>query len=88
MKFCQEQNISRLLVDLRDLNTKNIATSGCYSFGASLALTCPLLRIAHILPKDRKSNDDVRFTSTVETNRGIMTGEFSTVEEARDWLLQ
>ncbi|MBN2437201.1 MAG: hypothetical protein JXL20_01220 [Deltaproteobacteria bacterium] len=78
---------SSLLVDLRELSTEAFSTTGCFTFGKKLAETTTHLKIAHVLPSDAKSSQDVRFTSTVEANRGKTTGEFSTVEEARQWLL-
>jgi len=61
---------------------------GCFIFGESVAYTLPTVLIAHVLPTDAKSREDVRFTSTVEANRGRSTGEFETIKEARKWLLE
>jgi len=37
---------------------------------------------------DLRSRGDVRFTSTVEINRGRSAREFDSIEEARRWLLE
>jgi hypothetical protein len=88
VRLCREKKCPRLLVDLRDLTTTRSSTLDCYSFGESLAKTQPSLRIAHVLPTDARSANDVRFTSNVAANRGKLTGEFNSIEEARQWLLQ
>jgi hypothetical protein len=61
---------------------------GCFSFGEKVADSMRHLRLAHVLPGDDKSKADVRFTSTVEANRGILSREFDTVEKAQQWLLE
>ena len=88
LRMCQEKRCSKLLVDLRKLNTKRFSVIGCFSFGESVSMKSPDVQIAHVLPKDTKSREDVKFTSTVEANRGKSTGEFETIEEAKNWLLQ
>lgn len=88
MRVCQEKHCSKLLVDLRELNTAHSSIIDCFSFGESLAQIAISLSIAHVLPKDAKSKADVRFTSTVEANRGITSREFETIDEARKWLLE
>ena len=89
IRLSQENECSRLLVDLRELITERSSTMDCFSFGESLAKATQYryLRIAHVLPSDAESKQDVRFTSTVEANRGKSTREFETVEEAMEWLL-
>ena len=86
--LCQEEHCSRLLVDLRGLNTARSSTLGCFDFGRSFPQTSPPIRLAHVLPRDAKSRADVAFTSTVEANRGVSSREFETVDEARKWLLE
>ena len=88
VQLCLEKKCSKLLVDLRDLVTNLSSTLSCFSFGELLAKISPLLYIAHVLPTDAKSVKDVIFTSNVEANRGLLTREFSNVDEARHWLLQ
>ena len=88
VRLCQDKRCSKLLVDLRELATERSSTMSCFSFGESLAGVPLRLRIAHVLPADAGSAKDVKFTSAVEANRGQLTGEFNTVEEARQWLLQ
>jgi len=88
MRLCREKRCSRLLVDLRELSTVLSTTMDCLDFGQELARKAPPLRIAHVVPGDARSKADVRFTSTVEANRGVVAREFATVEEARAWLLE
>ena len=88
LKICQEKGCTKLLVDLRKLNTKTFSVIGCFSFGESVSLKSPNIQIAHVLPRDAKSREDIKFTSTVEANRGKSTGEFDTMAEAKKWLLQ
>ncbi len=85
--LCRTNGCSKLLVDLRELSTEGSSTANCFSFGESLANFPQYLRLAHVLPRDIKSKQDVKFTSTVEANRGKDTGEFESIEEARKWLL-
>ncbi|MCU0639975.1 MAG: hypothetical protein MUF59_08910 [Candidatus Krumholzibacteria bacterium] len=87
VRLCLEHKCSYLLVDLRDLSTRLSSTMSCFSFGESLASAPLHLRVAHVLPQDARSAGDVRFTSTVVANRGMPTGEFKSIEEARRWLL-
>jgi hypothetical protein len=84
----QATGSSRVLVDMRDLDTTLSSTVDCFSFGESLAKTVPCARIAHVAPLDAKSRKDVAFTSTVETNRGIICAHFENVDEAKRWLLK
>lgn len=88
MRLCREKRCSRLLVDLRELSTALSTTMDCLDFGQELARKAPALRIAHVVPGEARSKADVRFTSTVEANRGVVAREFATVEEARAWLLE
>ena len=87
VRLCGGHKCSRLLVDLRELSTVRSSTISCFSFGESLAGAPLPLRVAHVLPADDKSAEDVRFTSTVAANRGKPTGEFRSIEEARRLLL-
>ena len=87
VRVCGEKRCSRLLVDLRELSTALSSTTDCLDFGQSLARKATSIRLAHVVPRDAKSKADVRFTSTVEANRGAVSREFETVEEARKWLL-
>jgi hypothetical protein len=86
-QLCQNHSCSRLLVDLHNLDARAITTTRCFIFGEALAKSPLHLRIAHVLPIDVESAAKVKFTSTVEANRGKSTGEFKTIEEARRWLL-
>jgi hypothetical protein len=44
------------------------------------------LRIAHVLPAHDLSSKDIRFLSTVQVNRGVSSQEFTSIEEAENWL--
>lgn len=87
LRMCKEGGCLKLLVDLSDLDTEGISTTNCFEFGESFARVMPRIMVASILPKDTKSRQDVRFTSTVASNRGLIAREFDTDEEAKDWLL-
>ena len=87
LDLCRAKGCSRLLVDLRELSTERSSTMTCFSFGESLARAPQRLRLAHVLPKDLESRRDVKFTSTVEANRGMTSREFDSIEEAGEWLL-
>ena len=86
-RLCQEHACSRLLVDFSGLCSSNLSTTDSFCFGEAVAESPTYLKIAHVLPKHPKANENVRFASNVEANRGKTTGEFQTVEEARNWLL-
>ena len=83
----EKHKCSRLLVDLRYLSTESFSTMGFFTFGQNLAQRTKHIKIAHVLPSQQQSKEDVRFTSTVEANRGKTTSEFEAIEEAREWLL-
>lgn len=88
-RLCKENKCSGILVDLLNLDTEKSSTFGCFSFGESLARgdIPPTTRIAHVLPSDPKSVEDVEFTTTVAANRGRITALFNTLDEAKQWLL-
>jgi aminoglycoside phosphotransferase (APT) family kinase protein len=87
-RLCREKRCSRLLVDLRDLSTTHLTTTEFLQFGQLLAKAATSIRLAHVVPKDPRSRADVRFTSTVEANRGVETSEFETIDAAKEWLLR
>ena len=86
IKLCHKEHCSKLLVDLRKLNTQYSSTMDCFSFGKSVSSLYPGLIVAHVLPYETKSKKDVKFTSTVETNRGITSKEFEDIDKAKNWL--
>jgi hypothetical protein len=88
-RLCKENKCSSMLVDLLHLNTEKSSVTGCFEFGESLARgdILPATRIAHVLPTDPKSIEDVKFTTTVAANRGRITALFETLEQAMQWLL-
>jgi len=87
LRICRENDCINLLVDLRELLTDRSSAMDCFAFGESFAQMSPKARIAHVLPIDAKSREDVKFTSDVCANRGLLTREFETVDQARSWLL-
>ncbi|MBN2381445.1 hypothetical protein JXQ70_01050 [bacterium] len=80
---------TKLLVDLSDLLSSGIVTTlGCFDFGTNLLTKLPPhIKIAHVLPHDPDSARDVKFLSAVAANRGGITAEFNTLEEAQNWLI-
>ncbi|MBN2143481.1 MAG: hypothetical protein JW774_02550 [Candidatus Aureabacteria bacterium] len=86
LELCREHACSRILVDLRHLNTKQFTVTGCYHFGRTLAEQGVPCKIAHVLPDDGKSKEKVTFTSLVQMNRGVASCVFETMEDAREWL--
>jgi hypothetical protein len=86
LRLCRENNSLKLLVDLRELCTENSTVMDCFAFGESFPLLSPKACIAHVLPEDQKSKKDVRFTSNVSANRGLLTADFETIDQAKNWL--
>jgi hypothetical protein len=85
--LCERNRCSKLLVDLRELSTELSSTMNCFDFGELLARTPQYLHIAHVLPADTSSAEDVSFISNVEANRGKETREFHSIQQAEQWLL-
>ena len=87
-KLCNEHKSSGILVDLRDLDTKKSSITNCFKSGEFIALMSRprMIRIAHVLPTDSDSERKVHFTATIAKNLGQDTEEFSTIEEAKQWL--
>ena len=87
LRLCQENMCSKILVDLRELDTCQSSKVECFLFGEWVAGSSKCLRIAHVMPTNKKSKEDVEFTATVEENRGVITGIFGTVDKAKKWLM-
>jgi hypothetical protein len=87
VRLCTVNHCSRMLVDLRELSTRRVTTLSCFSFGEAMAQESRGLRLAHVLPEEARSREDVRFTSTVEANRGVSSREFDSIDDATAWLL-
>jgi len=90
VQLCVEHQFRRLLIDLRDLKTQNVSTTGsCYDFGESLTegAVPQGTFLAHVMPIDATARRDVQFTLTVAKNRGGSVEGFTTAEEASRWLL-
>jgi hypothetical protein len=89
-QLCRENECTRILANLLELDTKKSSTQNCLDYGEALAKenisfsTC----IAVVLPTDLDSNKDIQFVTTVAANRGRPTFQFKTVEEAKEWLRQ
>jgi hypothetical protein len=88
LRLCQEEHCSKILVDLSELITTSSSVANCFNFGKTFAMTSSNISVAHILPKDAKSKEDVRFVSTVGANRGLIIKDFGTINEARKWLVE
>jgi hypothetical protein len=88
-RLCDENRSLKILADFRDLDTSKSTTANCYDSGEFLAEAHknPLTRIANILPGDNHAMLDVQFVATVAGNRGRISEQFVTVEEAKQWLL-
>jgi hypothetical protein len=86
LQLCREPGCSKLLVDFCNLVTSNLSTMESFAIAETIARAAPHLMIAHVLPQNAKALENVRFASDVEANRGKSTGEFETVEQARNWL--
>ena len=87
LRLSGEHACLRLLVDLSSLCTSSISTMESFDIGVAVAKTPLNLRVAHVFPAHAKARENVRFASNVEANRGRTTGEFETIERARNWLL-
>jgi len=87
IQLCQENGCAKLLIDLREMLSTRFTTTRCFTFGRSVADKPPFVRIAHVMPADAKSREDVRFVSTIEANRGIASREFETIDDAKTWLI-
>ena len=88
MRLCREKGGSKLLVDLRELDTRLISTMSCFGFGSSVTEAYPGMRIARVVPTDARSREDGMFVSNIAANRGASTGEFDSIDGARKWLLE
>lgn len=88
IRLFQQNDCSRLLVDLRELDTTLLSTVECFDFADSFARLFPHIQIAQVIPTEAKSREDSKFMNTVAVNRGLLAREFETVEEARKWLLE
>ena len=91
LQLCYKKKIKKLLVNLKNLDTKGIvSTVGAFKFGKTLATDNRLkgVFLAHVLPILPDSSEDIDFISTVASNRGVITKNFASLEEAKNWLLK
>jgi hypothetical protein len=89
-QLCRENKSSKILADLRKLDTEKSSTLNCFDYGESLAQENISLStlIAIVLPTDLGSSEDIEFVATVAANRGRAPLLFKTIEEAKQWLLE
>ncbi len=89
-QLCAQHGCRGVLVDLRELDASGVTTLGCFSFGESMATSKESrgIRFANVLPEEVQSARNINFVSTVASNRGALTQEFTTIEDAKTWLLQ
>jgi len=86
LRLCKEHVCSKLLVDFSGLCASTISTMESFAIGEAVAKNPFNLRIAHVFPKHARARENVHFASAVEVNRGRVTREFETGEQARNWL--
>jgi len=86
LQLCRKNKCSKLLVDLRTLDIKIRGSFGCFLFAKSVAEKAPGIKIAHVLPSETSTRNDINFISTVESTQGGYSREFESVEEALNWL--
>lgn len=89
-QLCRENKCTRIVADLRKLDTEKSSTQDCFDFGKSIVKeNVPLsTRMAVVLPIDLDSIKDVQFSATVAANRGRPIVQFKTMKEAKKWLLE
>ena len=90
LQLCIKNKINKLLVDLRDVDTKGIVTTaGAFNFGKMLSSDNRMkgIYLTHVLPVLPKSNKDIEFISIVALNRGAIIKNFTSIKEAREWLV-
>jgi hypothetical protein len=87
-ELCKENKCSKLLVDLSNLKVKNLSVFGCFEFGESVAKLFRCKKIAHVLPPDTKTKEDIDFICTVESNRFGWVEKFENMNKAIEWLIE
>lgn len=90
LQISSEKKIKRLLVNLKNLDTKGIVSiTSAFKFGKILAAENRLkgVYLAHVLPILPQSSKDIEFISTVASNRGVIAKNFTSLKEAKKWLL-
>ena len=88
LQLCKKNHCSKLLVDLRKLDINIRGSFGCFLFAKSVVEKSPGIKIAHLLPSDVSTRDDIQFISAVESKQGGCSREFEKMEEALNWLLE
>ena len=86
LELCKKKKCSKLLVDLRKLDIKIRGSFGCFLFAKSVAEKAPGIKIAHVLPLETSTRNDIDFISTVESTQGGCSRKFEGLEEALNWL--
>lgn len=87
---CVSKGLKRLLVDLSEVDMKGLMTAESRSeFGKDLADDERFkgVAMANILPKDFTSCLDIKFLGAMAASAGKEIGEFTTFDEAKEWLM-
>jgi hypothetical protein len=87
-ELCKKNKCAKLLVDLSKLDIKSRGTFGCFLFGKSVVKKSPGIKIAHVLPSDVSTRNDIKFIQTAESTQGGCCREFDTINEALHWLIE
>ena len=86
LELCANKKSTKLLVDFSKLNEAKLSTLDAFSLAEHISTIKPVMHIAHVYTKQRKYHENIKFASSVETNRGKITGEFKSIKEALTWL--
>lgn len=86
-RLCEQHACSKLLVDFGEVSGTTLSLLDYFTLAEAVTRSPLKLCIAHILPQHDETREKVTFGSNVEANRGQVTGEFETREQARKWLL-
>jgi hypothetical protein len=87
-QLCKKNKCAKLLVDLSKLDIKLRGSFGCFLFGKSVIKKSPDIKIAHVLPLDVATRDDIKFIQIAESSQGGYCREFDTVDDALNWLIE
>ncbi len=82
VEFCETHGVRNLIVDGRD-QVSETGTMDSFNFGRDVSVEMRGLRIAVVY---RFNDDSLPFISTVAHNRGALTKDFHSIDEARTWL--
>ena len=86
-RACQEQGLTKLLVNATRLSHRPLMTADWFQWGSGLAVLWDRnIRLAMVARTDQIDPD--RFGALVAQNRGLHYGLFTNEEEALGWLLE